>query len=139
MAKISGLGALVTVQDSSAVTQTISNDVTNFTFTTPRAVEDITGVDKSAKEALLLLADYTNTLNGVFNSAAGASHPVFKDVASTSATRVTKIAPTASSGASPYLQVNALYTDYQITRAAGGALTWQAPGVLQDGTPPSWT
>lgn len=139
MAKISGLGAFVSVADASSVVQTISNDLTNFQFATPRAVQDTTGVDKSAIERLLLLADMSVTLNGVFNSAATFSHAVLSTVSSTSIARATKIAPTASSGASPYLQANVLYTDYQITRAAGGALTWQAPGVLADGAVPTWS
>ena len=32
----------------------------------------------------------------------------------------------------------ALLTDYQVTRANTGELTWQVPGVLADGTVPTW-
>jgi hypothetical protein len=35
----------------------IKNDITNWQMATPRGVQDITGVDKSANERLLLLAD----------------------------------------------------------------------------------
>jgi len=51
-------------------------------MSTPRAVQDVTGVDKSAIERLLLLADFSITLNGVYNNAAGKSHAVFKTVPS---------------------------------------------------------
>lgn len=138
MAKTTGLGATLIVQDAGAVARTISNDCTNFTFTTPRATQDVTGIDKSANERLLLLADYTNTLNGVFNSAANQSHDVFKTVPSTSVARTTTIQPT-SAGGTPQLIANVFYTDYQITRSATGELTWQAPGSLADGTVPTWS
>jgi len=137
MAKTSGLGATVTVDNASAAAKDISNDVTNFTFATPRAVQDITGVDKSAMERLLLLADFSVTLNGVFNVTADKSHDVLSSVSSTSVTRTVKIQPIAASV--PYLSCETLFTDYQITRSDSGELTWQAPGALQDGTVPTWT
>jgi hypothetical protein len=31
-----------------------------------------------------------------------------------------------------------LYTDYSITRAAGGDLNWSSPGVLANGVVPTW-
>jgi hypothetical protein len=135
MAKIAGLGATVTVDTSAPVATDISNDVTNWAMATPRAVQDVTGVDKYAMERLLLLADFSVTLNGTFNAAL--AHTVFEDVAESNALRTTKIEPT--SGATPYLSVETLYTDYAITRGNDGALTWSAPGVLADGTVPVWT
>ena len=79
IAKESGLGwTTLSVDDASASPQAIKNDVTNFEFATPRAVQDVTGVDKSAFERLLLLADFSCTFNGVFNDAANQSHAVFK-------------------------------------------------------------
>ena len=78
MAKQSGLGwTTLSVDDSSGTAQDIRNDITNFQFATPRAVQDVTGVDKSAIERILLLADFSITLNGVFNEAANMSHEVF--------------------------------------------------------------
>lgn len=137
MAKTSGLGGAITVADASSAAQTISNDVTNYTFTTPRAVQDVTGVDKSAMERILLLADVSFTLNGIYNAAANMSHAVFSTVPSTSVQRAVTIQPT--SAAHPFIGFNLLFTDYQVTRANTGDLTWQAPGVLADGTVPSWT
>ncbi|GAA4226110.1 hypothetical protein GCM10022254_09990 [Actinomadura meridiana] len=118
----------------------IKNDITNFQFATPRAVQDVTGVDKSAMERLLLLADFSVTLNGVMNVATGASHDVFKTVPSTSVARTTTIAFTEVGGSTVHTLANeVLYTDYPITRGQDGALTWAVPGVLSDGTVPSWT
>lgn len=137
MAKISGLGATVIVDDSGSVARTISNDITDFQFQTPRAVQDTTGVDKSAHEKLLLLADYSSTLKGVFNTTTNMSHDVFKTVPSTSVARNVKIEPT--SGGTPFLSCLCALTAYDITRAATGELTWQVNAVLQDGTVPAWS
>ncbi len=137
MAKTSGLGATVIVDDSSSVAQTISNDLTDFQFSTPRGMQDITGVDKSAHERLLLLADYSSTLKGVFNTASNMSHAVFKTVPSTSVNRNVKIEPT--SGSTPFLSCLCVLSSYDITRSTNGDLTWQVKADLADGTVPSWS
>lgn len=137
MAKTSGLGATVIVDDSSSSAQTISNDVTTFSFQTPRTVQDITGVDKSAHERLLTLADASFSLSGVFNTASNMSHAVFKTVPSTTVNRNIKIEPT--SGGTPFLSCLCAVASYDITRAATGDLTWQVKADLADGTTPSWS
>lgn len=137
MAKVTGLGATITVDDAAGSARVISNDVNDFNFATPRGVQEVTGVDKSAIERLLLLADFSVTLKGVFNSAANQSHDVFKTVPSTSVARNTKIQPT--SGSTPFLSCLTLFSDYQITRTNTGELTWQSVGALSDGTVPTWS
>lgn len=133
MAKSTGLGWTTLSVDTSAPTLTdIRNDVTNFEFSTPRAVQEVTGIDKSAMERLLLLADFSITLNGVFNAAL--SHTVFEDVGSTDVVRTVSITVASQS-----LSNECLLTDYALTRADDGALTWSVPGVLQDGTVPTWS
>lgn len=139
MAKSSGLGSVVKVDDSSSSPQTISNDITNWQFSTPRAAEDTTGVDKFANERLLLLADFSVTLNGIFNAASNMSHDVFKTIPSTSVVRTVELNPYGTTSTNPKISNECVLTDYQITRAAGGALTWQVPGSLADGTAPAWT
>lgn len=135
MAKESGLGwTTLSVDDGAAAAQAIKNDVTNFEFATPRGVQDVTGVDKSAIERLLLLADFSITLNGVFNDAANMSHAVLKTVSSTSINRTVSLAISGQT-----LANECIFTDYAMTRADNGALTWQAPGVLSDGTVPTWS
>ncbi|WP_435279178.1 hypothetical protein [Streptomyces sp. 1222.5] len=135
MAKASGLGwTTLSVDDSSGTAKDIKNDVTNLQFATPRATQDITGVDKSAMERLLLLADFSITLNGVFNSATGKSHDVFKTVPSTSVARTTSLTVNSVS-----LNNEVLFTDYPLTRSNSGELTWAVPGVLADGTVPTWS
>ena len=134
MAKESGLGFAVAVDDSAVAVKTLSNDITNFEFATPRGVQDTTGVDKSAMERILLLADFSVTFNGVFNDAADFSHAVFKTVPSTSVARTVTLTHSGQ-----VLAGELLFTDYALTRANDGALTWTAPGVLQSGTVPTWS
>jgi len=145
MAKVSGLGGVITIADSTGTNQVLSgsnsDDITNFSLTTPRGVQETTGINKSAIERLLLLADTSVTLNGVFNSSVisgfGASHEVFATVPSTSVARASIFSVTSTT--SPKLTGNIYYSDYQITRANTGELTWQVPGALADGAVPTWS
>lgn len=135
LAKASGLGwSTASIDDASNVQQAIRNDFTNLQFATPRAVQDITGIDKSAFERLLLLADFSITLAGVFNGAANMSHAVFSTIPSTSVTRLVTLVVNSKT-----LAPNCLLTDYALTRATGGALTFSVPGVLADGQVPTWS
>jgi hypothetical protein len=134
-AKESGLGWTKCDVDTSAdAVKDIRNDLTNLAFSTPRGVQDVTGIDKSAYERLLLLADCSITLNGVFNDAVDHSHDVFKTVPSTSVARTTTLIISGQT-----LANEILYTDYPLTRAASGELTFAVPGVLADGAVPVWT
>ncbi|SRR6266487_4304305 len=135
MAKESGLGiTTLSVDDGAAALQDIKNDVTSFDFSTPREVQDVTGVDKSAVERLLLLADFSIDLAGVFNDAANFSHAVFKTVPSSSVVRTVSLNISAQT-----LSVECLFTDYALTRSEKGELTWKAPGVLANGVAPAWS
>lgn len=137
MAKQSGLAwTTLSVDDAGAVQRDIRNDITNFQFGTPRAVQEVTGIDKSAIERLLLLADFSITLEGVANFGAvpsATAHGVFATVPSTSVARLTTITIGGRT-----LAPSVLYTDYQLKRDNAGALTWSAPGVLANGAVPTW-
>lgn len=143
MAKSTGLAwTTLSVGDSTNATQDIRNDITNLTIATPRAVQDVTGIDKSAMERLLLLADCSIGLNGVFNPAANFSHAVFSTVPSTSVNRAVLITTNGKNlnlGAAGAGNGAILFTDYQLTRPQSGELTWQAPGVLANGAVPTWS
>lgn len=135
MAKQSGLSwSTLSVDDAASAQQAIVNDFTNLQFATPRAVQDTTGIDKSAFERLLLLADFSITLSGVFNGAANMSHDVFKTISSTSVARL--ITMTVNSKT---LAPTCVLTDYALTRATGGALTFSVPGALSNGVVPVWS
>jgi hypothetical protein len=134
MAKTSGIGwTTCSVDDSSGTVRAIINDVTNLQFATPRADWNITGIDKSAMERTLLLADFSITLNIVFNPASNQSHDVFKTVPSTTVARTTTLTVAAKT-----LANEVLYTDYPLSRSDSGELTAAVPGVLADGTVPTW-
>lgn len=135
MAKSSGLGwTTLSVDDSSNVQRDIRNDLTAVDFKTPRAVQDITGIDKFAIERLLLLADFSVTLTGVFNPAANMSHDVFKTVPSTSVGRLVSMTVNGKS-----LNNTVLFTDYPLARAANGDLTFKVTGDLSNGAVPTWS
>lgn len=134
--KETGLGwTTLDVDDSGGTAQDLRNDTTNFEFSTPIAVQEVTGIDKFAMERLLLLADFSITMNGVFNDGAtDSAHSVFKDVASTRVARDISIVVSGQT-----LSNNCLVTDYALTRGDDGSLTWSAPGVLANGTAPTWS
>lgn len=135
MAKESGLGwTTCSVDDATPTLQALVNDVTNVEFATPRAVQEITGMDKFATERLLLLGDFSATLNGVFNPTAGASHQTLKTVCSATVTRTLTLVVSSQT-----LTNECLLTDYNLTRSDSGEFTWQAPFVLQSGTAPTWS
>jgi hypothetical protein len=137
VAKQTGLAwTALSVDSSDGTVRDIRNDVTNFNFATPRGVQDVTGIDKSAIERLLLLADMSITINGVANFGtvpSATAHGVFATVPSTSVNRTTTITIGGRT-----LAGEILYTDYALTRSAAGELTYTAPGVLADGTVPTW-
>lgn len=139
MAKESGLAwTSMSIDDSGGTLRDIRNDITNFNFSTPRGVQDTTGIDKSAMERLLLLADLSFTWNGVFNDATNMSHDVFKTATSTSVAREILLNVSGQIlGTTP--QVTVLLTDYALTRAQSGELTFSVPGVLANGEVPTWT
>jgi len=128
------------VGDSANSVQDIRNDVTNWSFSTPRGLQDVTGIDKSAIERLLLLADFSVTLNLAFNSAATTSaHAVFRTVPSTNVLRTMNLTITGTVVANLNQASAILFTDYALTRPQTGELTAVAPGVLGSGAVPTWT
>lgn len=135
MAKVTGLGwTTLSVDDSTNTQQDIRNDITNLQWATPRAVQDVTGIDKSANERLLVLADFTISMTGVFNPAANREHDVFKTISSTS---VNRLVTNVQNGKT--LSPTVVLTDYQLTRANTGDLTWTVPGSLANGVVPTWS
>ncbi|WP_229911533.1 hypothetical protein [Streptomyces aurantiogriseus] len=121
------------IDDSSGTARAIVNDFTNISFATPRGVQDVTGIDKSAYERLLLLADATFEGTGVFNDASNMSHDVFKTVSSTSVQRTVTLTVSGQT-----LANEMIFTDYPLTRAASGELTFTVPGQLANGSVPTW-
>lgn len=134
MAKVSGLGwTTLSLDDGSGTLTDIKNDITDLDMATPRAVQDVTGIDKSAIERILLLADFSATLNGVYNPAASRAHAVLSTVSSSNQVRTFNSTIQGKS-----LNCETLATDYPLKRAASGEFTFSTPLVLADGTVPTW-
>lgn len=126
MAKVSGLTTSLTVASND-----ISNDVTSLTVDTPYGVQDITGLDKSAMERLLLRADCTGTATGVFNTSANKSHATLKTPGSKSTVIVFPGPAT--------LTFTAVWTNYALSMGADGSLVWSCNWALSSGTAAAWT
>ena len=135
MAKVSGLGDTIAVDNSAGSAKTISNDITDFSINLPTALLDVAGVDKSAQERLTGLQDGTVTLNGVTNFASNQSHDVFK---TRTGTRTVTITLYESGSTDPQLSMEMLVNNYDITRGTDGSSTWTATLSLQSGTVPTW-
>jgi hypothetical protein len=123
----------VIIDDASGSAKTISNSILSCDWATPRPQMDITGVDKTAVERLLLLADYSATFNGSFNDAGNDAHDVFKTVPSTSVARTTSVALSGQT-----LAVEAFATDYALSRQTTGEVSWTVTMVNSDGGVPTW-
>lgn len=132
MAKEAGLGVTTfSWDDSAGAVKTLVNDFTTFSFDTPRALQDITGLDKSAMERLHLLADFTVSGTTVFNDAVGQEHDVFKNLANV------RTVTMAHSGQT--LANEVLISSAALNRAASGELTRNVAASLANGTVPAWT
>lgn len=135
MAVQNGLGwTTLTIADASGSAQDLRTDITELSFATPRGVQDVTGLGVSAHARILLLADASYDISGVWDDGADLAHEVFSTIPSTSVNRA--IANTVN-GAT--LNGNFLLTDYAITRSNSGELTWKVPAVLADGATPTWS
>lgn len=130
MAKQSGFPFTVEVDNATPTLTDISNDTLSHSFATPRGVQDVTGVNSSAMERILLLADFSGTLNLAWNPVG--AHAVF---ATAPAGDVRTCALTI---ASQVLSNEVLATDYAHTRNQDGSLTASVPLVLANGTIPVW-
>ena len=133
MAKESGLGMTVAVDDDGGSARSIENDVTSVQIGTPNNLQDITGVDKSAIERLLLLADGAVSLSGAVNTAANQQHDVFKSVGVTEVIRTVTIVVSGQT-----LPMEMVVQSYNMIRADDGSLGWTATLALANGTVPTW-
>lgn len=134
MAKESGLGwTTLSVQNSAASAKDLKNDITDVSWNITRNPLDTTGLDNSAVSRLLGLADFSITMNGVFNPSSNQAHDVFDDVGSADVNRVIIAVISTKT-----LSNSCILLDYALTRAATGEFTWTVPGVLSSGGDPTW-
>ena len=138
MAKSSGITSTVSVDDSGGTLRDISTSVLSFDVSTPRGSADITGLDKSAIERILLLADGQVSLNMQYDpTATTGQHTVFRTMSSSSATRTVTIVINSTPTAT--LSMEMLCDEYNLNRGADGNLVATASLKLQSGTAPTWS
>lgn len=125
MAKVSGLPTSVTIAGND-----ISNDIGSFSVNTPYGTQDVTGVDKSAMEKIMLRADCTGSLKVFFNTAALRAHATLKTPGS-------KTFVIGYPGAT--LTFTAVTTDYAVAMGDDGSLEATVPWELSSGTAAAWT
>jgi hypothetical protein len=130
MAKESGLGMTCSIDDSGGTARAISNDITELQIGTPNNLQDITGLDKSAIERLILLSDGQVSVTSVFNDASVSSFIVFKV---RTGTRTVTIAHSGQT-----LAMEMLISACDMNRQSDGSFIITATLELQSGTVPTW-
>lgn len=116
----------------------MSTAALSFDISTPRGNADITGMDKSAIERILLLADGQFTLNGQYDPTATTGlHTVCRTMSSTSVTRTVTIVVNSTPTAT--LSMEMLITEYTLNRGTDGNLTCSVTCLLANGTAPTWS
>ena len=136
MAKQTGLGDYVAVDDSGGTPRDISNDIGDYGINISQALIDTTGLDKSAIERITGMSDGDVSLNGTFNPASNKSHDVFKV---RTGTRTFDLRVGGNSSTNPKLTMEMQIGAYTLTRGTDGSLTWSVTLNLSDGTVPAWT
>jgi len=134
MARSSGIGMTVTIDDADGTGRAITNDITSITFSTPRGVQDVTGLNSTALERLLLLIDFNCTVTAVFNPAA---NPSMFGVFSTPADNDTRTVVIVVGGKTMTAECH--MTDVSWSRNADGSFTAQATFMQSSTTAPAWT
>lgn len=134
MAKTSGIGwTKFEVDDAAGAAHDLKNDVGSLDIATPRAVIEVTGLDKAAMERILGLADATVSGECAFNPAANLSHATFRTVASGTNSRTVSIEHSSQT-----LVMEMLLTTYDLSRDKSGEFNGKFELVLSDGTAPTW-
>ena len=136
MAKQTGLGDYLAVDDSGGSARDISNDIGDYGSNISQELIETTGLDKSARERITGMSDGDVTLNGFFNAASNKSHDVFK---TRTGTRTFDLRIGGNTSSNPKLTMEMLVANYNITRGSGGELNWTATLNLQSGTVPAWS
>lgn len=134
MAKLSGIGwTKFEIDDGGTTARDLKNDIMSADISTPRAVIEVTGLDKAAMERILGLADATVSGECAFNTGANLAHATLRTVASGTVSRTVSI-----EHASQTLTMEMLLTTYDLSRDNSGEIKGKFELVLADGTAPTW-
>ena len=135
MAKQTGLGDYIAVDDSGGTARDLSTDITNYDISIAQNTIDVTSISKSAFERLIGLNDLTVTLTGVADFASNLAHDVFK---TRSGTRTFDLRIGGNTSTNPRLISEMVITDFAYSRGTDGSLGWTAGLALQSGTTPAY-
>ncbi len=135
MAKQSGLGDYVAVDDSGGTARDLSSNITSYSITVPNNLMEQTSIEKLGMERIVMVGDGAVTLNGVFDKASNKSHDVFK---TRTGDRTVTIAIGGNTSGYPKLEMEMLVSDYNLERGDDGTLNWTATLELSNGTVPAW-
>ena len=136
MAKQSGLGDYIALDDSGGTARDISDNITNYDIGNTQALLDSTTISKSAMERLIGLGDLTVGITGIFDAASNKIHDVLK---TKSGTRTLTICIGGNTSGNPKLEAEVLVADYNISRGTDGSLGVTASLMLQSGTVPTFS
>lgn len=134
MAKTTGIGMTVTIDDADGTGRAITNDITSINFNTSRGVQDVTGLDKAAMERLLLLNDFNCDITAVFNPAA---NPSMFGVFSTPADNDTRTVVIVVGGKT--MTAECIMSNVAWSRNSDGSFTASANFQLANGTAAAWS
>jgi len=136
MAKQTGLGDYIAIDDSGGNARDISSNVSSLSIGNSQNLLEVTALDKSAVERLVALSDGSVSLGGTFDAAANKEHAVLAE--GRSATRTFDYRIGGNSSSNPRLQMEMVIGAYNFDRGTDGSATWSCDLSLQDGTVPDW-
>ena len=134
MVKEAGTGwTTFSVDDDGGNVRVIKNDITDVGISIPSAEQDVSGLDKSGMERLLLLADAQVSTNGIYNpTLLTGAHSVLSTVNS-GVNRTFTMTVSAQT-----LAMELLLESYEFNRGSDGSLVFASVANLGNGTVPAW-
>ena len=130
MAKQTGLGDYLAVDDSGGTARDISDNVVSYDANLVQNLIEATSLSKSTVERIPGINDGTFPISGVADFASNKSHDVFK---TRTGVRTFDLRIGGNTSSNPRLQVECRVASYNLSRGADGALNWTAELMVSDG------
>ena len=137
MAVESGIGATITIDDGNSGAGTgrdLSAYCTQFSFNTPRGVQDISSINLSGMKRLLLRSDVQINATFVFDDGSNLSWHVFKTSGTDDGSRTVVIVHSGQT-----FTAECILTDTNFSFGADGSLTIGATLQLSNGVDGTWS
>lgn len=134
MAVESGLGAVISIDDSGGTARALGPYCTSLTINTSRGQQDISSIDKSGMSRLLLRSDCQFQGTFVFDDTANLTFDVFKTAGTYDSTRTVTFTHSGQ-----VLSVECILSSVSLSVGADGALSYSVTLDLANGTDPTWS